>query len=316
MMTKGVAAAASLNVADALKDGPLYYVDLAKKVSADQRALHRTLRMLSSIGIFSEPEPGKFANNPASDLLRADHPQSLRGLAVMITSESHWQPWGRFEDTVRTGMSGPRHAFGEDIFSWFQREENRIQAEIFNAAMTSFSLSTAPLVAQTYDFSRFKRIVDIGGGHGHMLKTVLETAPNASGVLYDLPKVVEGADAFGGRIERVGGDFFQSVPEGGDCYIMKHIIHDWSDEHCRVLLGNIAKAMDPAGVVLAVEVVMPETPEPHPAKFADVNMLAMTEGGCERTEKEFAELFQSSGLKLKATHPTPMDVCVIEAARA
>jgi hypothetical protein len=316
MITQAVSAAATLGVADALKAGPLYYTDLASTCGCDQRSLHRTMRALSSIGIFDEPEPGRFANNAVSDLLREDHPASMRGLAVMIASESHWLPWGRFTETLRTGLSGPRHVFGEDIFSWFQREANSEQARIFNDAMSSFSRLTAPMVAECYDFSRFKRIVDIGGGHGLLLRTILAAAPQASGMLFDLPSVVEGADDFDGRIECVSGDFFKAVPDGGDCYIMQHILHDWSDEHCRILLSNIAKAMDPAGVVLAVEVVMPETPGPHQAKFADLNMLAMTEGGCERTEREFRELFQSAGLSLKAVNMTPMEMAVIEGVKA
>jgi hypothetical protein len=316
MVTKGLSAAASLDIADALKGGPLYYVDLANVVGADQKALHRTMRMLASVGIFSETKPGTYANNDVSELLTAAHPGSMRDMAVMVTSESHWLPWGRYEDTLRTGKSGPQHAFGEGIFTWFQREENKAQWEIFNRAMTSFSSGIAPLVADGYDYSRFKTIVDIGGGHGHLLKAILSKAPQAKGVLFDLPGVVEGASNLPANIERMGGDFFQKVPSGGDCYTLKHIIHDWSDEQCASILRNIAGGMDPKGSVLVVETVMPESPEPHPAKLMDVNMLAMTEGGCERTEKEFAALFQSAGLKLKAIHPTPSPISIVEAVKA
>jgi hypothetical protein len=316
MVTKAISSVASLDVADALKGGPLYYTDLAKVIGADQRALHRTMRMLASVGIFAEPQPGTFANTPVSELLLREHPGSMRDLAVMITSESHWLPWGQYERTLRTGESGPQHAFGTDFFSWCQREENREQWAIFNAAMTSFSSDVAPLVAETIDFSRFKNIVDIGGGHGLLLKMVLAKAPKATGVLFDLPGVVEGATNLGDRITAQGGDFFGGVPKGGDCYLLKHIIHDWSDEHCRTLLGNIAAAMEPHGRVFVIETVMPETPEPHPAKFMDVNMLAMTEGGCERSEREFAELFASAGLKLVTVHPTPGPMSIVEAAKA
>jgi hypothetical protein len=316
MVTKGLSAVASMDVADALKGGPMYYTDLATIIGADQRALHRTMRMLASVGVFAETSPGTFGNNPVSDLLRSDVPGNLRDMAVMITSESHWLPWGRYHDTLRSGKSGPQHAFGEDVFTWFQREENKAEWDIFNRAMTSFSGSTAPLIAQTYDFSKFSTIVDVGGGHGLLLRTILETAPAARGILYDLPGVVDGADTLGGRIECKAGSFFDSVPAGADCYVMKHIIHDWSDEQCVQLLRNVANVMDPKGRVIVADTVMPESPEPHPAKFMDVNMLAMTEGGCERTEREFAALFKSAGLKLAAIHPTPSPVCVVEAAKA
>ena len=318
MVTRSVSAVAELDVANALADGPLYYADLASAVGADQRSLYRVMRLLVSIGMFAEPEPGTFSLTPVSDLLRSDHPNSMRDLAVVLTSESHWLPWGRFTDTLRSGESGPQHAFGTDIFSWFQGVENQEQWQLFNAAMTSFSSATSKAVVDGYDFSRFKRIVDIGGGHGFFLKAALSGAPNARGVLFDLPGVTSGlsSDSLGDRIEPVGGDFFEAVPPDGDCYTMQHILHDWSDDHCRTLLGNIVRVMDPEGTVLVVETVMPETPEPHPAKFMDVNMLAMTEGGTERTEREFAELFESAGLRLTAIHPTPSPVVVVEATKA
>lgn len=317
MVTKCMSAVAKHNVADALADGPVYYTDLASLTGTDQRALHRVMRMLSGVGIFAETEPGTFALTPASELLRSDLPGSMRDMAVMATSPSHWLPWGQLEETLRTGISGPQHAFGTDFFSWCQRDENKEQWEIFNAAMTSISSGIAPAVAESYDLSGTRHVVDIGGGHGLFLKTILEKAPDARGTLFDLPGVVEGADAsaLGDRIQREGGDFFKAVPAGADCYTLKHIIHDWSDDQSVTILKNIAEVMDPNGRVLVVETVMPETPEPHPAKFMDVNMLAMTEGGCERTEKEYAELLGKAGLKLKAVHPTPSPTSIIEAVK-
>jgi hypothetical protein len=130
--------------------------------------------------------------------------------------------------------------------------------------MTSFSSSVSALVPEAYDFRRFRKIVDIGGGQGFLVRKILESAPEAKGVVFDLPGVAAEGDDLGPRIERVGGDFFRSVPEGGDCYTLKHIIHDWSDEHCQKILGNIRNAMSPEGRVLAIELVMPESPEPHP----------------------------------------------------
>lgn len=302
MMTKGIGVAAELGIADALKGGPLYYTDLASVIGANQRALHRVMRLLAGHGLFHEPKPGTFANSPASDLLRSDHPQSMAAMAKMICGESHWQPWGRLEHTVRTGKSGAFHAFGEEIFTWFQKPENKGEWDVFNDAMTSMSLGQAPLIAASYDFAKFRRIVDVGGGHGHLLKHVVANAGEATGVLFDMPDVVAGAD-LPPNIERDGGDFFARVPQGADCYMLKAIIHDWSDDHSRKILGNIARAMDPQGRVLLFETVMPDEPGPHPAKFADVNMLAMTDGGCERTPAEFAKLFESAGLALVGITP-------------
>ena len=206
MVTRTLSAVAELSVADALREGPKYYTDLAQAVGADQRSLHRAMRLLVSTGLFAEPEPGMFALTPASELLRSDVPGSMRDMAVMITAESHWQPWGKLTETLRSGQSGPQHAFGTDIFSWFQRAENRDQWVLFNAAMSSFSSVTADAVADSYDFSPFRRIVDIGGGHGFLLQTLLAKAPEAQGVLFDLPDVVAGVpETLDGRVECVGG---------------------------------------------------------------------------------------------------------------
>ncbi len=318
MASRALTVAATLNVADALHEGPRYYTDLATAVGADQRSLHRLLRLLVSLGIFEETAPGTYGLNAAADLLRADHPQSLRDMAVMITSPSHWLAWGEFDAAVRSGESGSQHAYGTDLFSWFQLEENREEWELFNAAMTSFSAGTAAAVATAFDFSSYGKIVDIGGGHGALLKQLLADAPQAAGVLFDLPGVIEGAELgeLADRVELVGGDFFEAVPSGGDAYVLKHIIHDWSDEQSATILRNIVASMAPDGRVLVAEIVMPDSSEAHAAKFMDVNMLAMTEGGCERTEAEYATLFEAAGLRLVAIHPTDSIASIIEGVRA
>lgn len=316
MVSRSLSAVAELGVADALRDRSLTGSELAQAVGANGRFLRRVMRLLVSVGIFAEPAPGAYALTPVSELLRSDHPNSLRDLTAMLTSESHWRAWGELTEAVRTGSSGSSLAFGTDAFTWFQRRENKAQWDLFNAAMTSFSAATSMAVVQSYDFSRFRHIIDIGGGRGFFLRTVLSKATQASGTLFDLPGVFEGGgiDTLGGRIACVGGDFFTSVPEGGDCYVLKHIVHDWDDERCHTFLGNIARIMDPAGTVIVVDMVMPDGPEPAFAKVADINMLAFTEGGCERTEREFAALFESAGLQLKAIHTTPI-VSVVEAVK-
>ena len=318
MVTRSISVVAELNVPDALKDGPQSTADLAQAVGAHEGALGRVMRTLVSTGLFAEPEPGTYALTPVSELLRTDVPASMRDMAVMITAQAHWEPWGQFAHALRTGESAAQHAFGTDVFSWFQRPENKDEWDLFNAAMTSFSSGTSLAVAESYDFSRFNKIVDIGGGHGFLLKTILSKAPGASGVLLDLPGAIEGANLgeLSERVECVGQSFFDAAPTGGDCYILKHIIHDWGNERCRAILSNIVTAMVPTGRVLVVELLMPDGPEPHPAKFMDLNMLAMTEGGTERTKAEFAALLASAGLELVAVHPTQSPVSVIEGRKA
>ena len=314
MASKCLSAVAALGVPDALRDRPRHYSAVAEQVGADPGALHRVMRLLAGLGVFAEKEPGVFALTPASHLLCSDVPGSMRAMTVMITSRSHWEPWGRLEDVLRTGESGPRHAFGTDLFTWFQQPDNTRQWEIFNDAMTSFSSGTAQAVVESVPFGRFTRIVDIGGGHGYLLKTILAAAKNATGTVYDLPGVIQTAEPID-RVKFEAGDFFKSVPAGGNCYVLKHIIHDWSDAEAVKLLSNIARAMTKDGRIFVIETVMPEAPGPHPAKFMDVNMLAMTEGGCERTASEYAAMFKKAGLALVKIHATPSSVSVIEAKK-
>lgn len=318
MVTKGISAAAKLGIPDALADGPRYYTALASAVGADQKALHRLMRALTSLGIFAEVEPGTYALAPMSNLLRADVPGSLRAMAVMITTPSHWLPWGRLEDTLRKGISVADDVFGKPLWDYFK--DNEEDARWFNDAMTSFSGMTAHAVAEAYDFKGVKKIVDVGGGHGFFLSTLLRTARGAEGVLYDLPQVIQTlprlADDVAKRITADSGDFFRAVPEGGDLYTLKHIIHDWADDQCRQILTNIRNVMADGGRVLILDAVLPVECAQDPGFLMDMNMLAMTPGGCERTEKQFKDLCAASGLKLTRIIPTPSPVSIVEAVKA
>ncbi len=220
MVSRSICAAAELSIADKLKNGPLYYTELAKAIGANQKTLHRLMRALSAIGIFAEPKPGTYALTPLSDLLRSDVPGSMKHLAEMMTTPSHWLPWGRFDEAIIQGISAADKALGKDVFSYFA--DNPEEGRVFNAAMSNFSAMSSGAIAKAYDFRNFERIVDVGGGHGFLLSTVLRHAPNAKGVLYDLPEVVKGAgEHFADikeRVEIVGGDFFKAAPEDGDAY--------------------------------------------------------------------------------------------------
>jgi hypothetical protein len=318
VLTRCMTTIAELEVPDVLASGPQPIDELATKVGANRDFLNRVMRTLVSAGIVDEPTPEVYAQTPVSDLLRRDHPASMRDLSLLFTAQSHWDPLRRLPDAVRSGRSGVSHAFGVEMWDWFQRPENRGEWDLFNAAMTSFSSGTSIAVAQSYDFSRHQRIVDVGGGHGFLLRTVLAAAPAATGVLCDLPGVVAGADpkTLGDRIECFGADFFETVPEGGDCYLLKHIIHDWDDARCQKVLTNIARAMSPTGRVLVVDMVVPDERRPHPSYFLDMNMMAQTVGGRERTRTEFGSLLAAAGLKLEAIHPTPGPVSVVEGSKA
>lgn len=315
MVTKGISAAAKLGIADQLAAGPRYYVALASALGVDNKALHRLMRGLSSVGVFTETAPGTYGLTPISNLLRAEVPGSLRSMAVMITTPSHWLPWGKFEETVRKGVSVLEEIFGQPLWEYYR--QNTEEAAWFNGAMSDFSSMSAAAVTQAYDFTRFKRIVDIGGGHGFLLTALLRAAPKARGVLFDLPQVVISDKKLpvdvAQRVETSPGDFFRDVPGGGDCYTLKHVIHDWPDVQCRQILQNIRMAMKPGAKVLILDQVMPAGISPHPGFMMDLNMLAMTPGGRERTEGEFRALLSSAGLRLARVIPTPSPVSIVEA---
>jgi hypothetical protein len=319
-VTHLVAAAAHMGIADRLKDETKSADDVAQGAGTDADATYRVMRALAMVGVLAEHEGKRFSLTPVGACLRTDVPGSLAGMAKFMGEGFHSAAWAEIMHSVRTGRSGFVEAHGASLFEW--AIQHREQAEVFNRAMTSFSQSTAPLVAAAFDFSKAKRIADVGGGHGFLLTTILCANANAHGVLYELPQVADGAkraiaeSGLAARCEVTPGDFFEGAPAGCDVVLLKHILHDWPDDACVKILSNIARAMTPDGRVLVVEQVMTPPGVPHMAKMIDIEMLVMTEGGRERTEPEFAALFARAGLKLVRVVPTPSPVAVIEAARA
>jgi hypothetical protein len=203
----------------------------------------------------------------------------------------------------------------DNAFDYFQSHPE--EGEIFNDAMTSLSRMAAPAIAEAYDFGRFGKLVDVAGGHGLLLTTVLRRYPALHGILFDLPEVVAGA---GGAIRAAGvedrceiaaGDFFRAVPEGADAYMLKSIIHDWDDERAAAILRTCRRAMAPGGRVLVVEMLVPPGNEPGFSKLLDLEMLAIP-GGRERNAEEFRDLFAAAGFELTAVAPTRSPMCVIE----
>jgi hypothetical protein len=274
------------------------------------------MRMLASVGVFSE-EPGrKFALTPLGETLKTDAQGSMRAMAMMLGDEWSMTAYTRMADCIRTGIDGVTMAYGKPIFDLLA--ERPEQCETFQLAMSGGSAIAAQSILASYDFSGIERLADIGGGQGLLLASVLQKHPAMQGVLFDLPEVVAGVPAdrlaaCGGRLQVEAGSFFDRVPQGCDAYMMKHIIHDWSDEHCRTVLKLIRAQLPPHGCLLVCELVMPEAPGPAPAKMLDIEMLVMTVGGKERTPAEFAELFASAGLKLGRIVTTPTPISVVEA---
>ena len=317
-LTASIAAIARLGIADHMGSDPLPVEALAAKSGAHAPSLYRVMRMLASLGVFRQ-EGRKFALTPVGELLRTDAPTSLRHMAMMLGDEWSIKAYAHMADCVRTGGDGITMAYGKQIFEYFA--EHPEQAETFQKAMTNGSVIAAESVLKAYDFSGIERLADVGGGHGLLIATILERYPDMRGVLFDLPEVVAGVPKgrlaeCDGRLEVEAGSFFERVPKGCDAYLMKHIIHDWSDEHCRTILKLIRERLPKHGRVLLCELVVGDDPGPTPAKMLDIEMLVITVGGKERTRSEFADLFASAGLKLNRVVETPTPTCVIEAVPA
>ena len=311
--------AAKLGIADLLAEGPRPVAGLAAETSTHERSLHRVLRSLASVGVFRQTEPGVFALTPLAEPLRSDAPNSMRAGAIFMGEEWHMRVIADMLYSVRTGKPAWGHTHGAEVFDYFAA--NPAQAEIFNATMTGLSVAVAPAIVEAYDFSEFGTLADVAGGHGYLLAQVLKATPSLGGILFDTPQVIEGAGALleregvDDRVAKVSGDFFASVPEGADAYMMKHIIHDWDDERCVALLRNVRAAMPDGGKVLIVETVVPEADEPHYSKLLDLEMLT-SPGGIERTEEEYRDLLTAAGLRLSRIVPTKSPFSVIEAVKA
>jgi O-methyltransferase/methyltransferase family protein len=317
-LSRSIAVAAQLGVADQLKDGPKSIDDLARAVGADSRSLYRMLRALASAGVFAERADGSFNLTPLGELLRGDHPETLRGFAAMMANAVNFETWAELPYSVGTGKPAFPHKFGTQWFSWL--EENPDEGKVFHDAMTSLSAGAVAAVVSSYDFSGIKNLVDVGGGHGLLLASVLAKYPTMHGVLYDDPNVVAGAReilaAHGveERCESVGGNFFESVPAGGDAYILKHIIHDWSDEECLTILSHCHAGMSTGNKVLIVEMVVPERNQPGVSKFLDLEMLLFLTGR-ERTEAEYRVLLDRAGFEMTRIVPTPSPYGVVEGVK-
>ncbi len=305
-VSQAISATVLLGVPDLLGDGSSTSAELAAATGADEATLYRVLRALASAGVLKE-EAGRrrFALTELGMPLRTDSPDSLAGWAAFIGRPHEWQAWSGLADAVRTGENAFTSVHGMDV--WTHRAQSPEEGAYFDRAMQSrLRLMTASLL--TYDFGRFRRIVDLGGGNGSLLAAILSTHDEVEGVLFDQEHVVAGApavlDAAGvaERCEIVAGSFFESVPDDGDAYVMSAILHDWEDEDARRILETVRRAIPADGTLLVLERLVGGPNEDLETKFGDLTMLVIP-GGRERTRDEFAELFSSSGFRLRDAIP-------------
>ncbi len=316
--SQAITTAAEMGIVDTLRDGPKAAGEVARAVGASEDGTYRLMRALSSLGILEELDGRRFALLEIGQFLRSDLPGSMRGFARFVGYESNWRVWGALEHAVRTGEPGYDCVYGMSAFDY--ADQHPEAAEVLNDGMTSVSQVEAFQVAAAYDFSGIGTLVDVGGGHGFLLATILEANPGMRGVLFDMAHAADGArELLGGRglLERcavASGSFLDGVPRGDAC-ILKHIVHDWDDERSTTILRNCRDAMPRDGRVLVVDAVVPPL-RPHFAKLLDLEMLVLTPRGRERTEDEFRRLFKGAGFHLERVVPTAGFVSVVEGVPA
>lgn len=318
MRTQAIHHAARLRIAELVEDGPKSVSTLAEATKTHAPSLARLLRSLASIGIFTEVEPEYFARTPLSSLLQPGVPGSMYQVALLHGDQWQWHVWEGFAYTLQTGQPTFSQLFGVEMFEYFTQYSPE-SAQVFNDAMTGFSEQVnMPIATANYDFSSLDTLVDIGGGMGTQLMTLLKVHPGIrKGILFDRPPVIAQAQAavaasgLGERCELVGGNFFEGIPEGADAYFMKQIIKDWSDAQSIQLLSNCRKAMKRGGRVLVAEVVLLPGRETSIQKFIDLQLMILSPGQ-ERTEAQYRQLFEAAGFMLTSIVPTASPYSILE----
>lgn len=315
-VAQAIGTIARLGIADHFKGSSTSVEDLAKQAGVNANALYRILRALTVVGVVRERDGRRFELTAIGQCLTTDHPLSMRHMAIFQT-EMNWQHWEKLEHSLRTGTNAVEKVRGMKPFDYLSK--NPRDAEIFDRAMVNVSKMEVESILAAYDFEHFQTIADIGGGYGAFLAAILQLHRGVQGILFDMPHVVKGASEFlqkenlTDRVRIEGGSFFESIPAGADAYLMKHIIHDWSDELSVKILKNIRGKMSSDARLLLFEAVIPEANAPDFSKFLDLEMLVVTEGGKERTKEEFQELLSLAGFQLERIIPTISLAQIIEA---
>ncbi len=322
MRTQAIHHAARLRIAELVKDGPKSLAELATATNTHAPSLSRLLRALTSIEIFAEVEFEHFAQTPLSALLQPDVPGSMYHVTLLHGDQWQWHVWEGFAYTLQTGQPTFSQLFGADLFQYFTQHSPE-SAKVFNNAMTGFSEQVnVPIATANYDFSSLDTLVDVGGGLGTQLTTLLKVHPPIrKGILFDRPPVIAQARAsmadsgLRERCELVEGNFFEGVPRGADAYFMKQIIKDWNDAQCVQILDNCRKAMKPGGRVLVAEVVLRPGRETSIQKFIDLQLMLLSPGQ-ERTEAQYRKIFEAAGFTLMRIVPTASPYSILEGIAA
>jgi hypothetical protein len=320
-VSQAISTAAQLNIADHLANGPKSPSELAVLSRSNERVLCGLLRALASVGVFTEDTSGQFANSPLSEALRVKAPGSMRAMALLFGDHPTWAAWGELAYTVRTGKSSFERVNGLPTFEYFRKHADT--TGYFNEAFSANSAQETEAIHRAFDFSGLESLVDVGGGQGALLCSILKRNPLQRGTLFDQPHVVVGADAViaasgvGPRCSIAGGDFFGDLPTRAGGYILKHVLFNWKDERATEILKAVRRAMAPSSKVFVIDPVILPGPGQTFEKFLDLEMRVLYEGGGERTSEEFRELFAAAGLRLDRIVHTDLPTCsILEASAA
>jgi hypothetical protein len=315
-ISRAIYVMAYFGIADLLASGPVHVEALARATQAHEPSLYRVLRLLAALGVLAEDEPRNFRLTVLGDCMRRDAPISVRAWAMLADTLGGIEAFGPIVHTVTTGEAGFDVVHGMKIFEFLA--QNRENAAMFDAIMAERTAAFAPSVAAAYDFSPLRTVVDVGGGQGILLATILRQHPHLHGVLFDSPGVAARAELVlkaskvADRCAVVAGDFFASVPPGADAYLLANVLHDWQDHEAEEILKNCRSAMAKGGRVLIVERLIPDDPMmAAPTLLSDFNMLVYT-GGQERTNAEYGTLLAAAGLSLGTVQPVAFPYGVIE----
>ncbi len=301
---------AELGVADHIEDQPVSVGELASSCEVNADALDRVLRLLTAHGVFDR-EDGRYRHTPASRLLRSDQPMTMRPFARMMGLPFGWGSLTELAHSIRTGLPAIEILEPKGLWAYLQNHPD--EAEIFGRAMTAKAGAEVAAVLAGYDFRPFGTIADIGGGRGHLLRAVLDTAPTAEGILFDLPEVINTVgDVDQQRLTVVAGDFFVDALPVADAYVLMEVLHDWADQECITILNAIRRAAPANSTLLIVEGVIPEERTDPRALTLDIIMLTVT-GGRERTAAQFSALLDRAGFHLNRVIDTASPMRIVEA---
>lgn len=308
--------AARLRIADHLADGGRSIDELSRATGTHPPSLFRLMRALASVGVFSSNDAGQFELTEMGKLLRTGVTGSMRGVADYCGASWSWRAWEAMQVSIETGETAFDKVFNQSVFDYLA--EHPDESAVFNEGMTGFSSTEALAIIESYDFSRYKTIIDIGGGHGHLVASILRKFASLQGAVFDAPHVIKGSHPtfheFGvaDRAQALGGDFFREVPAGFDAYLLKHIIHDWNDTDSGRILQVIRRACTSGTTLLIFEMVIPPGDEPHPGKLLDLEMLVVASGQ-ERTAAEYQALLAANGFRLERIVPLRSPLSIVEA---